>query len=139
MRQRARRSAQPLAVIIRMLAQVTEDLWAEVHRAFHLFPDRTEAIAEADRIFRKDSKTFPIGFISESTCAVRREWLGLAELGELKRRHEEDMPLREGGPIVAVEHNGEKHVVDGTKRTNRRLKHRLPGPHEALIIARFIL
>ena len=113
-----------------------EDLWALVQAAFPHAPTREKAIAEADRILRKDFPTLPPNYISEDTCTIRREWYRLAELRTLKLRHSGDRPQRDDGPVIVVEYFGARYVVDGTKRTNQRIKTNAEEPNEVLVITR---
>ena len=113
-----------------------EDLWALVQAAFPRAPTRAKAIGEADRILRKDFPNLPPDYISEDTCTIRREWYRPAELRTLKLRHSGDRPQQDDGPIIVVEYFGARYVVDGTKRTNQRIKARAEQAHEVLVITR---
>jgi hypothetical protein len=117
-------------------ADVDGDLWDAVQAAFHYAPTRAKAIAQVDRILRKDHPALPLNYISEDTCAIRREWYGLAELRRLRRRHSNDKPRRDAGPIVVVEYGPERYVVDGTRRTNLRISLQTSQHYEAVVIAR---
>jgi hypothetical protein len=115
---------------------MAEDLWKRVEAAFWYVGTREKAIGEADRIFRKTYRDFPENYISEPTCTITFERLTRESIESLELRHTLNRPQFGTGTIVIVEHEGHRHVVDGTKRINRWKSQGITETDEGVVIAR---
>lgn len=70
--------------------------------------------------------------LSDQTCKITRHVLDREGLAKLELFHERPKPARQDGPIVVVEFEGLRYVVDGNNRLNQWLA--TDGPIEAEVI-----
>jgi hypothetical protein len=100
------------------------DLWEEIFRAleFHRYrqghPADVSAQAALNRIAAKCLGTSERTF-EPSNCRVHKEFLTTQQLTGLKRYHPRCSPARDCEPIVVIEFNGFKWVIDGNTRVNK--------------------
>ena len=59
-----------------------------------------------------------VPLLSDETCEITRHVLDREGLVKLELFHERPKPARQDGPIVVVEHQGVRYVVDGNNRLN---------------------
>lgn len=70
--------------------------------------------------------------LSDQTCEITSHVLDRDELAEIELYHERSRPARQDGPVVVVEFEGVRYVVDGNNRLNQWLA--TDGPIEAEVI-----
>jgi hypothetical protein len=78
----------------------------------------------------------PPPVLTREMLSVSRELWPLERLGPLVHpdAHGRARPKRDDRPILLLEWQGRHYLIDGTNRVNRRLREKLAGPHEVLVI-----
>ncbi len=67
---------------------------------------------------------------------VSRERWSLERLAPLVHpdAHDRARPKRDDLPILVLEWSGRHFLIDGINRINRRMRERLPGPHDVIVM-----
>jgi hypothetical protein len=78
----------------------------------------------------------PPPVLTREMLSVTRERWPLERLVPLVHpdAHGRARPKRDDRPILLLEWQGRHYLIDGTNRVNRRLREKLAGPHEVLVI-----
>ena len=113
---------------------MSDDLWSRVDVALIQARSRSETISEINRLMRKRFPDLPKNHFTEERCELRREWLTAAELAQFNPKHSRTDPHQLRGPLVACEHHGQIHMVDGTNRLNVWLRDGDTEQHETIIV-----
>ena len=74
--------------------------------------------------------------LTEDMLQVARERWPLERLAPLVHpdAHSRARPKRDDRPILLLEWRGRHFLIDGINRINRRVRERLAGPHEVIVI-----
>ncbi len=131
-----------------MAAMATdEESWAIVRSelGFHQRPAH-DWIDTLNRLWRKNRFVMSMdGMLKlpEKPPVLTREMLSVShEHWPLERlaalvhpdAHDRARPKRDEPPIIVLEWSGQHYLIDGINRINRRVRDRLPGPHDVIVI-----
>ena len=96
-------------------------LWQRILAVFeaHRQPTDSDAQAALNRIAMKCLGLDKPSAFDPDTCTVSLEILEPSDLRSLKTFHRRDRPAREVEPIVVLESDGKRYVVDGNNRVNK--------------------
>ena len=74
--------------------------------------------------------------LTREMLSVSREHWPLERLAPLVHAdaHDRRRPKRDDLPVLVLEWQGRHYLIDGLNRVNRRVRERLPGPHEVIVI-----
>jgi hypothetical protein len=78
----------------------------------------------------------PPPMLTREMLSVTRERWPLDRLAPLVHpdAHDRARPKRDERPILLLEWDGRHFLIDGINRINRRVRERLAGPHEVIVI-----
>jgi len=113
-----------------------DDLWDQVYAAFeaHRLPTDPSAQAALNRIAAKCLRSEEVKSFDPSNCGLRQELLSAEDLRTLERYHQKTNPQRTHDPIVVLEFEGRRLVVDGNKRVNKWVADATSQLRSAIII-----
>jgi hypothetical protein len=114
-----------------------DDLWQQAFQAFEAHRLATDPNAQAalDRIASKCLRLGERRSFDPSNCTIRQEVLNAEDLPTLERYHNKKTPGRIHEPIVLLEIDGRRLVIDGNKRVNRWIAERATSARAAILIA----
>ena len=121
-------------------AAMVDNLWQIVETALkaHHRSGRDRAyLFSLNRIFHKYVKRDgleSVPLLSDQTCEITRRIVDRGELARLELYHSIGKPNRQDGPIVVVELEGVRYVVDGNNRLNQWLATNEPVEAEVIVI-----
>jgi hypothetical protein len=74
--------------------------------------------------------------LTREMLSLSRERWPLERLAPLVHpdAHDRRRPKRDDLPVLVLEWQGRHYLIDGLNRINRRVRERLPGPHEVIVI-----
>jgi hypothetical protein len=122
-------------------------LWQEVadQLGFHDRPGHAW-IDTLNRLWRKNRFVMsqdgmlkldaPLPVLTGEGLTLARERWPLERLALLVHpdAHGRARPKRDGRPVLLLEWRGRHFLIDGINRINRRVRERLPGPHDVIVI-----
>ena len=78
----------------------------------------------------------PLPVLRREMLSVTRERWPVERLAPLVHpdAHDRSRPKRDEWPILLLEWRGRHYLIDGINRINRRVRERLAGPHEVIVI-----
>jgi len=125
--------------------QANWDLVA-VQLGFHRRKPAHEWIDTLNRLWRKNRFVMSMDGVlklHEKPPALTREMLAVSrERWPLERlaplvhpdAHDRARPRRDDLPVLVLEWSGRHYLIDGINRINLRVRERLPGPHDVIVI-----
>jgi hypothetical protein len=102
------------------------DLWQEAFNAFkahHRGNDDEQATLNriAAKCLAKRADAAVTNSFDPSNCEIREEHLALDQLNELERYHDRRVPSRDVEPVIVLEYEGRRVLIDGNTRVNKWL------------------
>jgi hypothetical protein len=98
---------------------VSAELWQLAYATVRPKP-RRDASAEAcvDFLINERLQAADRFAVGPTSCGIREESWPLERLETLDRKHENQKPHSEAGPIIVFEHEGRPILIDGNNRVN---------------------
>ena len=118
-------------------APTTAELWLQALQAFepHRRPTDPDAQAALNRIAAKCLRSVEVRSYDPRSCSIRLEVMTPLELAGLERYHTRTTPNRTHEPIVVLESDGRRIVIDGNSRVNKWLGDGSSQSRSAIVIS----